>query len=488
MNEAQLPIPNFHPTTPNSRFPIERRRELAVGRWEWLGRWRLVVGSSLAALSIASAACGKKGPPLPPIVHIPAAVEKVEARRRGNDVSVTVTVPSKNVDGTMPVDVGRIEVFGYTGTTAPPASRFLEVATLVGTITVPEQKPDAPPDAAPPPGTPVPGGTATIVESLTPDALVAKPIPPAPTTKRADPRPLPVTTAPGTAAETGPLRRFYYALAFSPRGRPGPPGTIAELRLTTLPVAPAELKATYVADSVRLEWEPSGGLIGFLLERALPPELSPLDDPLAGAVPSSAAPATLQGPTRYNVYRELAPLEAQTTPSQPASPTPPGGGGTTPQADAEPALVNGVPIDALTFTDPLTGLDGRRRCYVVRAVRGDGTQTVEGTPSEPACVVPVDDFPPEAPSRPSTVVSEGAITLIWEPNAEPDIAGYLVLRGEAGDATLTPVSDTVVTETRFTDRTVKPGVRYVYAVQAIDSRLPRPNVSLESARVEETAR
>ena len=90
--------------------------------------------------------------------------------------------------------------------------------------------------------------------------------------------------------------------------------------------------------------------------------------------------------------------------------------------------------------------------------------------------------------RLSTEVSEGAITLKWEPNAEPDIAGYLVLRGEAGDATLSLVTDTVVTDAQFTDRTVRPGVRYVYAVQAIDSRLPRPNVSAESMRVEETAR
>jgi len=444
---------------------------LGVGTWKWLGSWNLVVGSLLAALGAASVACGKKGPPLPPIVHIPAAVEKVEARRRGDDVSVTVTVPSKNIDGTMPVDVARIEVYAYTGTTAPPASRFLEVGTLVGSIVVPEQKPDAPPDAAPPPGTPVPGGPATIVESLTPEALVAKPIPVAPTTKR-DPRPLPAATAPGPAAETGPLRRFYYALAFSPRGRPGPPGSLGELRLTSLPPAPTALKATVVADAVRLEWEPSGGLIGFLLERALPPEPSPLDDPLPDSLSSSASAATLPGPTRYNVYRELAPVAEKTTPSQ-----------------VEPLLVNGAPIDTLTFMDPLTSLDGRRRCYVVRAVRGDGTQTVEGTPSEPpACVDSLDDFPPEAPAGLSSTIRDGEIELMWEPNAEPDIAGYLVLRGEAGDATLTPVTDTVVTETRFTDRTVKPGVRYVYAVQAIDSRLPRPNVSLESARVEETAR
>jgi hypothetical protein len=483
------------PTTPNSQLPIEHCWELEVGNWEWLGSWKLGIGSLIAALCIASVACGKKGPPLAPIVHIPAAVEHLEARRRGNDVSLTVTVPAKNIDGTIPVDVGRIEIFAFTGTAAPPASRFIELGARIGTITVPPQKPDAPPEAAPSPGTPIPGGPATVVESLTPEALVAMPIPPAPTAKRALPS-LPNAPA-ATAVETGPLRRFYYAVAFSPRGRPGPPGMIAELRLTTLPDPPMDVKATYIADSVQLEWEPSGGLLGFLLERALSPELSPLDNPLPepatekATEPASVAP--LQGPTRYNVYREIARLEEIVDPSQRVSPKPQGEGGkpaseveTTPLGEGAP--VNPAPLDVLTFVDLLSGLDGRQRCYVVRAVRGDGAQAVEGLPSLRQCVEPVDDFAPEPPTRLSAVGSDGAVTLIWEPNAEPDIAGYLVLRGEAGDATLTPVSDTVVTEARFTDRTVKPGVRYVYAVQAIDSRLPRPNVSGESARVEETAR
>jgi hypothetical protein len=185
----------------------------------------------------------------------------------------------------------------------------------------------------------------------------------------------------------------------------------------------------------------------------------------------------LHGPTRYNVYREIAPLATSEAAAAPVPATP----------ESDPAI-NTAPIDTLTFTDPLPGLDGRRRCYAVRALRGDGTQMVEGSPSDRVCVVPLDDFPPEAPTRLSTAVTEGAITVMWEPNPEPDIAGYLILRGEAGDATLTLVTDTVITAAQFTDRTVRPGVRYVYAVQAIDSRLPRPNVSADSMRVEETAR
>ena len=80
------------------------------------------------------------------------------------------------------------------------------------------------------------------------------------------------------------------------------------------------------------------------------------------------------------------------------------------------------------------------------------------------------------------------ISLLWEPNGEADLGGYLVLRGRAGDATLQVLTQAPVMGERYEDRDVMPGVRYVYAVQAVDTHQPNPNVSDPSNRVEETAR
>jgi len=97
-------------------------------------------------------------------------------------------------------------------------------------------------------------------------------------------------------------------------------------------------------------------------------------------------------------------------------------------------------------------------------------------------------FAPEPPAGLSTVVREGAISLIWESSLDADVWGYVILRGTPADATLLPLNTAPVLETQFTDTTVTAGTRYVYAVVAVDSRLPVPNASAESERVEETAR
>jgi fibronectin type 3 domain-containing protein len=121
---------------------------------------------------------------------------------------------------------------------------------------------------------------------------------------------------------------------------------------------------------------------------------------------------------------------------------------------------------------------------VVRAVETIADASVESDESAPTCVTLTDTFPPAAPKGLQAVSTEGAINLIWDANTEKDVRGYIVLRGAAAAATLEAIVMEPIQETSFKDG-VQPGVRYAYAVQAVDSA---GNVSPMSARVEETAR
>jgi hypothetical protein len=147
-----------------------------------------------------------------------------------------------------------------------------------------------------------------------------------------------------------------------------------------------------------------------------------------------------------------------------------------------PTPVNSAPLTATSGTDDV--VSGRQHCYTVRAQRG----MVLSVPSPRMCVTPIDIFPPAAPAGLAAVASEGGISLIWEPNIEADLGGYLVLRREPGDATLRQLTAAPVVDTRYRDTDVQPGRRYIYSVIAVDTQVPLPNVSTESERVEEAAR
>ena len=83
--------------------------------------------------------------------------------------------------------------------------------------------------------------------------------------------------------------------------------------------------------------------------------------------------------------------------------------------------------------------------------------------------------------------STGVVNLIWDANGEADLAGYLVLRGEAPGDTLLPLTPAPISATNFEDKSATPGTRYAYAIVAVDKATPA-NRSAQSARVEETAR
>jgi fibronectin type 3 domain-containing protein len=112
---------------------------------------------------------------------------------------------------------------------------------------------------------------------------------------------------------------------------------------------------------------------------------------------------------------------------------------------------------------------------------------MESDPTTPVCVTPVDTFPPAAPQNLDAVTSDGGVSLIWESVGDKDVAGYVVLRGDASSETLAPLNTEPIRETTFRDTTVQTGRSYVYAVVAVDTAVPS-NRSQESNRVTQAVR
>jgi hypothetical protein len=147
------------------------------------------------------------------------------------------------------------------------------------------------------------------------------------------------------------------------------------------------------------------------------------------------------------------------------------------------ARLTTAPVTELRFADSRI-VWGEERCYVVRAVDQVGGLSVESDAPAPQCTKLVDTFAPAAPKDLKALSTEGVISLIWEANSEADLAGYLILRAPAPAEQLVPIVPAPVPETSFND-TVPAGVRYIYAVEAVDKA---GNVSAPSNRIEETAR
>lgn len=145
--------------------------------------------------------------------------------------------------------------------------------------------------------------------------------------------------------------------------------------------------------------------------------------------------------------------------------------------------VTSAPVADMKYSDSRITW-GVTRCYAVRAVETIDGLSVESDQRPATCVTLADTFPPGAPKGLSGVASEGAISLIWEPNSEKDLAGYLVLRGAAPGDALEPITPAPIQATIFNDK-VAAGVRYVYAIAAVDNAGNRSGMS---NRFEEAAR
>jgi hypothetical protein len=157
-----------------------------------------------------------------------------------------------------------------------------------------------------------------------------------------------------------------------------------------------------------------------------------------------------------------------------------------PGATAMPFPLNLNSLEQPIYVDKRVEF-GVERCYGVLSLDEVAGLDIRSVVSTPTCVTFIDTFPPDQPEGLTAVGSEGAVSLIWEPNEEEDLAGYLVLRGVPLGETLRPLTLEPVIENTYRDTTGEPGVDYVYVVIAVDTATP-PNESPPSAQVQERPR
>ena len=456
-------------------------------------RFRTVLRLAVLAAFVAlPAACGARGGPLPPLRIVPATILAPEATRMAGRVYLEFTAPDRDSEET-PGDVAWIEVYAVTTqpTDRRPREEFsedwLDVATLVAVLPVrlPDTQPTDPPpeladlldevrnrDAVHGPVAffeVAQGEEVTVVERLTPETLapvtVGDPDEEDEEEEEEDEDPDRILPMPFVPPPTpAPAIRSYVAFGVSSRGRPGEPSALAEVPLVTPPPPPGPAAVTYTATAVDVTWE-------------RPPTFRLAVQAVEVEPPALASTPVLEGqaPSEYVVY-DLA-----------ASGDP----------DVERPARLAAPRSDASFTAGGTAFP-ETRCYAVRvldhvdsgapaAVAASNGLQILGDASPATCVVLTDTFPPAAPAGLIAVADANGISLVWDENAEDDLAGYRVLRGTPPDATLQPLTDEPIAGTAYQDADVTGGVRYVYRVVAVDTAVP-PNASPPSAPVTEIAR
>jgi hypothetical protein len=408
--------------------------------------------TAVALCALAGVGCGQKGPPLPPLIRLPAAPE-LRADRRGSTVELAVVVPSANADGTRPANIARVDVYGLTGVTGSMVvvsdADLLKHGALVASLAVKSPRdpndavePDEPQDdVEQPTGNGLDqGATGTAREQLNASAFVPVDLGIVRSRRATAIEPDRPLLGPSSAV---PLRT-YVGLGVSTSGRKGRFSRRVAVPLAPAPPPPSSPTISYTETTITVAWIPS-------------PPSPPLP---AGAQDQEkdVLPSRPLGPLRpalaYNVYDS-----------------------------ATGALLTTTPVVDTKYADSRIAW-GAERCYVVRAVDRIGGLSVESEALPPRCATLVDTFPPAAPKDLRAVSTAGVISLIWEANTERDLAGYIILRAPAPAERLDVIVSTPIVETTFNDA-VQPGLRFVYAVSAVDKA---GNASAPSNRVEETAR
>ena len=448
---------------------------------------------SLVLLSSIMLACGIKGPPIAPIRILPSQIVDLEATRMSDRVYVQFTVPDRDSDGTMPGDIDRVEVYAVTTqpTEVRPTETFtddwLDAATLVGTVQVQPagevaltEEPQG--DVGNVGDTQIrdqlrdeefvkQGEVATVVEYLTPEALVPVVIDDELDEEEDDeehdwvvPRPFIAPPLPMPSVRT------YLAFAVSSRRREGDASEMISVPLVVPPLPPGPVTVEYDETNVRVEWDRPDlfrssphGEISFQTGDDEDVVEEAINDDISGGDFLQTMPILPGVRTSQYVLFDLV-------------------------VDGNPEVVRPGPLAdpayARNYLGSFLEFDSSH-CYAVRVVDYIDEMRLMGEASQATCVVFTDTFEPSAPTGLFAVSDAESVNLIWDPNVEGDVVGYIVLRGSPTDTTLERLTTEPIEGNSYRDTEVVSGESYSYQILALDSAVP-PNVSLPSGIITET--
>jgi hypothetical protein len=378
--------------------------------------------------------CANPGPPRPPSLQLPAQVSDLAAERIGDRVLLRWTTPARTTDD---LEIkGRLSAELCRSVGPPSANPKKDQASC----TEVERLAVAP-------------GASSVWDDL-PHSLVA---------------------APDTLLT-------YRVEVFNAAGHSAGRSTAAAYTSAGLAPPPVEsLRATASEAGSVLEWKRSTGPAGMMVE------LTRLD--LSAPAAPARKPATAAPPPIRRAKSAPTPKAVPDAPNEVHLQAPEG-------------LAEG-----LAGTVDTTATMGETYSYVAERVRpltlAGHALELRSQPSPAVTLTLRDTFPPKSPvglatipgSAPELAAASGGtpailyIDLSWEPNTEPDLAGYLVYRQLAGpngdpQGPIGRLTPSPIAAPAYRDVAVRPGQRYIYSITAVDAS---GNESAPSAKAQETA-
>ena len=444
--------------------------------------------SVVALLAALLCGCGMKGPPLAPLVRVPAPVTDLVVQRLGDEVSVGFVLPTENEDRSEPASLVRLDVYAMTTQPRLPPDRtleleeFQEAATLVASVEVvppplPEPESDGetadePSPAEPPADAPVMQG-APVMRSEVLTAEIEVPVDPweeerarreeaeeearegearedeeeDDTEEPERPVMVPLMTPP----LPGPLQREYVVVQVSEDGEESEGGERIAVPLgVRAPEPPPAPEVVYTETTVDVTWElPAGAR-----ETVQAPVMAEDAADEGAAAGDAADEGAAAGDAAGARVSDEAPADEASSDEASSDAAP---------SDAAPS--DAAPSDAAPSDEASAAEETPPEAGAETSIEA-GTADAEDETDAPAddTEAPAEDA--EAPAAPLTPLESRPI-VEWPPASTYEL--FEVSESDAGSPDVPePLSQTPLAAPAYTDQQVEYGVERCFAVRTLD--------------------